>query len=85
MKGVTPLQKKNVPFAGRAAAVIGINLVVRDLPAQKAHGFRAVETRLLAVALGLDTLVFSGGIGANAPLIRARICQGLTILGTALQ
>jgi acetate kinase len=26
-------------------------------------------------------LVFTGGIGANAPLIRAKICEGLGYLG----
>jgi acetate kinase len=30
---------------------------------------------------GLDTLVFSGGIGENAPKVRARICAGLEFLG----
>ena len=35
-----------------------------------------------AAALGgLDTLVFSGGIGENSPDIRARICSGLSFLG----
>ena len=35
-----------------------------------------------AAALGgLDTLVFAGGIGENAPLVRARICDGLDFLG----
>jgi acetate kinase len=39
----------------------------------------------LAAALGgLDTLVFAGGIGENAPLVRARICDGLDFLGIAL-
>lgn len=33
---------------------------------------------------GLDTLVFSGGIGENAAVIRARICAGLEFLGIAL-
>ena len=38
-----------------------------------------------AAALGgLDTLVFTGGIGENAPLIRARICDGLGFLGIEL-
>ena len=38
-----------------------------------------------AAALGgLDTLVFAGGIGENAPLIRARICAGLGFLGVEL-
>ena len=33
-----------------------------------------------AAALGgLDTLVFAGGIGENAPVVRARICEGLEI------
>ena len=39
-----------------------------------------------AAALGgLDTLVFSGGIGENAPTVRARICDGLEFLGIELE
>jgi acetate kinase len=30
---------------------------------------------------GLDALVFTGGVGENAPLIRSRICKGLEKLG----
>ncbi len=38
-----------------------------------------------AAALGgIDTLVFAGGIGENAPVIRARICEGLGFLGIEL-
>lgn len=38
-----------------------------------------------AAALGgLDSLVFSGGIGESAPLIRQRICEGLEFLGIDL-
>jgi acetate kinase len=38
-----------------------------------------------AAALGgLDTLIFTGGIGENAPSIRARICEGLGFLGVEL-
>jgi len=33
---------------------------------------------------GLDTLVFSGGIGENSPEVRSRICQGLQFLGIEL-
>ncbi len=33
---------------------------------------------------GLDALVFSGGIGENAPAIRSRICNGLDYLGIQL-
>jgi acetate kinase len=39
-----------------------------------------------AAALGgLDTLVFAGGIGENAPTIRARICDGIGFLGIELE
>ena len=39
-----------------------------------------------AAALGgLDTLVFAGGIGENAPKIRGRICDGLGFLGIELE
>jgi acetate kinase len=39
-----------------------------------------------AAALGgLDTLVFAGGIGENAPKVRARICAGLEFLGIKLE
>jgi acetate kinase len=37
-----------------------------------------------AVLGGLDTLVFSGGIGENAAIVRARICDGLGFLGIEL-
>ncbi len=37
-----------------------------------------------AVLEGLDTLVFSGGIGENSPEVRNRICQGLQFLGIEL-
>jgi acetate kinase len=39
---------------------------------------------LTAVLGGLDRIVFTGGIGANAPEIRARICGGLSYLGIAI-
>jgi acetate kinase len=39
-----------------------------------------------AAALGgLNTLVFAGGIGENAPTVRARICDGLEFLGVELE
>jgi acetate kinase len=38
-----------------------------------------------AAALGgLDTLIFAGGIGENAPAVRERICRGLGFLGITL-
>ena len=38
-----------------------------------------------AVLDGLDTLVFSGGIGENAPEVRRCICGGLQFLGIELE
>jgi acetate kinase len=39
-----------------------------------------------AAALGgLETLVFAGGIGENAPVVRTRICDGLGFLGIELE
>ncbi|MCI4318009.1 MAG: acetate/propionate family kinase, partial [Thermoplasmata archaeon] len=39
----------------------------------------------LTTALGgLDMIVFTGGVGENSPLIRQRICDGLTHLGVRL-
>jgi acetate kinase len=70
---------------------------VRELLAHEAADPRAAEAiavfcyqaqkfiGAMAVALGgLDTLVFAGGIGENAPVIRARICDGLGFLGVRL-
>ena len=38
-----------------------------------------------AAALGgIDTLIFAGGIGENAPVARARICEGLGFFGVEL-
>src|SRR5271170_4343525 len=63
---------------------------MRELLEHEAHDVRASQAVALfcyqvkkwigafAAALGgLDTLVFAGGIGENAPTVRARICAGL--------
>jgi acetate kinase len=70
---------------------------MRDLIGREAGDARAAEAVALfcyqakkwigsfAAALGgLDTLVFAGGIGENAPLVRTRICEGLGFLGIKL-
>jgi len=70
---------------------------MRDLLAKEAADVRAAEAVALfcyqakkwigsfAAALGgLDTVVFSGGIGENASPVRARICEGLDFLGIKL-
>lgn len=37
-----------------------------------------------AVLGGVDTLIFTGGMGENAPRIRRRVCEGLEFLGITL-
>jgi acetate kinase len=71
---------------------------MRDLLERETQDVRAAEAIALfcyqvkkwigafAAALGgLDTLVFSGGIGEKAPTVRARICDGLGFLGIELE
>jgi acetate kinase len=71
---------------------------MRDLLACEARDVRAAEAVALfcyevkkwigafaAVLGGLDTLVFAGGVGENAPSVRARICEGLEFLGIELE
>ena len=70
---------------------------MQDLLAAQATDERAAEAVALfcyqarkgvgafaAVLGGLDTRVFSGGIGEHAAEVRARICQGLEFLGIEL-
>ncbi len=82
------------------SGLLGVSQIssdLRDLLAQEAGDVRAAEAVALfcyqaskwvgsfAAALGgLDTLVFAGGIGENAPLIRERICDRLGFLGIKL-
>jgi acetate kinase len=71
---------------------------MRDLLSKETDDVRAAEAVELfcyqtkkwigayAAALGgLDTLVFSGGIGENCPVIRSRVCKGLEFLGIELE
>jgi acetate kinase len=71
---------------------------MRDLLNREPQDVRAAEAVALfcyqvkkwigafAAALGgLDTLVFAGGIGENAPTVRTRICDGLGFLGIELE
>jgi acetate kinase len=52
-----------------------------DAVALFCHQARKAVGALAATLGGIDTLVFSGGIGENAPPVRARIAQGLEHLG----
>ena len=87
-------------MVNRESGLLGISETtsdVRDLLAREASDVRAAEALALfcyqvkkwigafAAALGgVDTLVFAGGIGENAPALRARICDGLAFLGIEL-
>jgi acetate kinase len=70
---------------------------MRDLLARERKDIRAAEAVAMfcyqarkwigaftAALGGLDTLIFAGGIGENAPVVRARICDGLQFLGLKL-
>jgi acetate kinase len=48
------------------------------------HRVRKYVGAYLAVLGGADAIVFGGGIGENAPLVRARICAGMDWCGLKL-
>ncbi len=88
-------------MANSQSGLLGISETssdMRDLLAREAQDVRAAEAVAIfcyqikkwiggfAAALGgLETLVFAGGIGENAPIVRARICEGLGFLGIQLE
>ncbi len=87
-------------MVNHASGLLGVSETssdMRDLLDREAQDVRAAEAVALfcyqakkwigafAAALGgLDTLVFAGGIGESAPLIRERICDGMGFLGIEL-
>jgi acetate kinase len=94
-EGITP--KKYNEMVNFQSGLLGISETssdMQDLLQRETDDVRAAEAVSLfcyqvkkwigafAAALGgLDTLVFAGGIGENAPVVRARICDGLEFLG----
>jgi acetate kinase len=88
---------KMVNFQSGLFGVSETSSDMRELLQREAHDVRAAEAVALfcyhvkkwigaftAALGGLDTLVFSGGIGENAPEIRDRICAGLGFLGIVI-
>lgn len=87
-------------LVNKRSGLLGVSEISSDVPdllKAELHDVRAAEALALfcyqakkwigalAAALGgLDTLVFSGGIGENAAIIRGRICEGLEFLGIEL-
>jgi acetate kinase len=49
------------------------------------HRLRAGIGAMAASARGIDALVFTGGVGENAPAIRARTIEGLGFLGLRIE
>jgi len=92
---LSPKQFNNL--INHESGLLGISEIssdMHDLLAQETDDIRAAEAVMLfcyqakkwigafsAALGGLDTLVFSGGIGENSPIIRTRICEGLGFLG----
>lgn len=87
-----------VNFQSGLFGISGTSSDMRDLLDHESQDVRAAEAVGLfcyqvkkwigafAAALGgLDTLVFAGGIGENAPIVRSRICEGLGFLGIELE
>ena len=88
-------------MANHESGLLGISETssdMRDLLARETSDERAAEAVAVfcyqakkwigayAAALGgLDTLVFAGGIGENAPPVRSRICEQLGFLGIELE
>jgi acetate kinase len=97
-EGMTPAQFDRM--VNHESGLLGVSETssdMRDLCAVEATDARAAEAVALfcyqakkwigsyAAALGgVDTLIFAGGIGENAPIVRARICAGLSFLGIEL-
>ena len=97
-KGLSPSEMGEL--INRQSGLLGVSeksADMRDLLGREADDPRAAEAvalfcyqakkflGALAAALGgLDTLVFTGGIGEHAATVRERICEGLEFLGVRL-
>ncbi len=96
-KATASVPNEMVNFQSGLLGVSETSSDMRDLLEHEERDTRAAEAVALfchqvkkwigafAAALGgLDTLVFAGGIGENAPTVRVRICDGLRFLGIEL-
>jgi len=68
---------RDLHASGSAAAVEAVELFLYRL--QREIG------SMVAAAGGLDTLVFTAGIGENDALVRARACESLGWLGVEIE
>jgi len=92
--------KKFYDMVNHQSGLLGVSETssdMRDLLSAEAEDIRAAEAVALfcyqakkwigsfaAVLGGLDTMVFAGGIGENAHVVRTLICEGLGFLGLEL-
>ena len=76
LSGTSDMQALVERRAGDARAAFAVDAFCYDA--------RRHVGALAAVLGGLDTLVFTGGIGENAASVRAEICRGLEHLGITL-
>jgi acetate kinase len=97
-QGLTPDDLDNL--LNKRAGLLGVSEIssdVQDLLAAEDHEPQAAAAlalfchqarkfigALTAVLGGLETLVFTGGIGENSSIIRQRLCQNLEFLGIVL-
>ena len=98
-KGLSPLQLGEL--INKRAGLLGVSEItadMRDLLSREASDPRAAEAislfcyqakkflgALVAALGGLDTLVFTGGIGEHSAPVRRRICEDLEFLGIRLE
>jgi acetate kinase len=94
-KSLTPSQVNDM--VNRKAGLLGVSGISSDMKdlldkeqehpqAAEAVGLFCYQAKkflgaFAAILGGLDTLVFTGGIGENAPAIRWRICEDMGFLG----
>ena len=96
-KMTTPQFYKMVNHESGLLGISETSSDMRDLLGQEKKDVRAAEAvasfcyqvkkwigAYTAVLGGLDTLVFAGGIGENASIVRSRICDQLNFLGIEL-
>jgi acetate kinase len=97
-EGMTPSGLNDL--VNQQAGLLGVSEISSDMKdlldkeEQEPHARQAVDLfcyqarkhigALAAVLGGLDTLIFTAGIGANAPAVRERICHELAFLGIHL-
>jgi acetate kinase len=62
--------------AGNQRAALALNIYL--------HRLKSSIGAMVASLNGLDVLVFTGGVGENAAIVREKTCEGLTYLGLQL-